>query len=46
LCEPELGNAALLTLAQRLMGAGWLLSDELGRRYFAHSEPTEQMVSA
>jgi uncharacterized circularly permuted ATP-grasp superfamily protein/uncharacterized alpha-E superfamily protein len=46
LCEPELGNAAVLTLAQRLMDAGWLLSDELGRRYFAHSEPTEQMVSA
>ncbi|MDI1260325.1 circularly permuted type 2 ATP-grasp protein [Aquabacterium sp.] len=46
LCEPELGNAALQVLAQRLMQAGWLLSDELGRRYFAHSEPTEQMVSA
>ncbi|RZI81463.1 MAG: hypothetical protein EOP38_19260 [Rubrivivax sp.] len=46
LCEPELGNAAVMTLAQRLMEAGWLMSDELGRRYFAHSEPTEQMVSA
>ncbi|MBC7699327.1 alpha-E domain-containing protein, partial [Aquabacterium sp.] len=46
LCETELGNAALQALAQRLMHAGWLLSDELGRRYFAHSEPTEQMVSA
>ncbi|MES2088524.1 MAG: alpha-E domain-containing protein [Pseudomonadota bacterium] len=46
LCEPELGNAAVLALAQRLMSTGWRLSDELARRYFAHAEPTEQMVSA
>ncbi|WP_374320129.1 circularly permuted type 2 ATP-grasp protein [Aquabacterium sp.] len=46
LCEPLLGEIAMLNLSQRLIEAGWRLSDELGRIYFAHAEPNEQMVSA
>ncbi|MDO9237666.1 MAG: circularly permuted type 2 ATP-grasp protein [Aquabacterium sp.] len=49
LCEPAQAascNSAVLALTQRLMDTGCRLSDELGRRYFAHAEPAEQMVSA
>jgi len=40
------GEAAVLALASRLQDAAWRLSDELGHRYFAHAEPTEQTMSA
>lgn len=46
LCDPEKGHAAVLAMLNRLIEAGWRLSDEVGRRYFAHAEPTDSMVSA
>lgn len=46
LCDPEKGHAAVLGMLNRLIEAGWRLSDEVGRRYFAHAEPTDSMVSA
>jgi hypothetical protein len=46
LCAPETSQAAVLAMLNRLIDAGWLLSDEVGRRYFAHAEPTDSMVSA
>ena len=46
LCDPEKGHAAVLSMLNRLIEAGWRLSDEVGRRYFAHAEPTDSMVSA
>lgn len=46
LCDPETGSQAVLNVLDRLTDAGWRLSDEVGRRYFAHAEPTDSMVSA
>ncbi|MBI2733503.1 MAG: circularly permuted type 2 ATP-grasp protein [Aquabacterium sp.] len=46
LCEAGKGQEAVLALLNRLIDAGWRLSDEVGRRYFAHAEPTDSMVSA
>ncbi|HET8869162.1 MAG TPA: alpha-E domain-containing protein, partial [Aquabacterium sp.] len=46
LCDPHTGRAATLKLMQTLIDLGWRLSDEVGRRYFAHAEPTDSMVSA
>ncbi len=46
LCAPDKGHEAVLALLNRLIDAGWRLSDEVGRRYFAHAEPTDSMVSA
>lgn len=46
LCDPEAGHDAVLAMLTRLTDAGWRLSDEVGRRYFAHAEPTDSMVSA
>ncbi|HEX5358264.1 MAG TPA: alpha-E domain-containing protein, partial [Aquabacterium sp.] len=46
LCDPEHGDEAVLNMLNRLIDAGWRLSDEVGRRYFAHAEPTDSMVSA
>jgi uncharacterized alpha-E superfamily protein len=46
LCDDETGARAVLTMLDRLADAGWRLSDEVGRRYFAHAEPTDSMVSA
>jgi uncharacterized circularly permuted ATP-grasp superfamily protein/uncharacterized alpha-E superfamily protein len=40
------GKEQVLALLNRLIDAGWRLSDELGRRYFAHAEPNDSMVSA
>lgn len=45
LSHPETGHAAVLALLNRLLDAGWRLSDEVGRRYFAHAEPTDSTVS-
>lgn len=46
LCDPETGSEAVLNLLNRLIDVGWRLSDEVGRRYFAHAETTDSMVSA
>jgi uncharacterized alpha-E superfamily protein len=46
LCDPQSGGQAVLDMLTRLIDAGWRLSDEVGRRYFAHAEPTDSMVSA
>lgn len=46
LCDPATGVARTLTMLQTLIELGWRLSDEVGRRYFAHAEPTDSMVSA
>jgi len=54
LCAPIKGSGMgrdaeldpVLALLNRLIDAGWRLSDEVGRRYFAHAEPTDSMVSA
>ncbi len=46
LCDPVHGRAAVLAMLDRLIDASWRLSDEVGRRYFAHAEPTDAMVSA
>ncbi|TAK94704.1 MAG: hypothetical protein EPO09_09120 [Aquabacterium sp.] len=46
LCDPASGDEAVLGMLNRLIEAGWRLSDEVGRRYFAHAEPTDSMVSA
>ncbi len=45
LIDPETGHAAMLALLNRLLDASWRLSDEVGRRYFAHAEPTDSTVS-
>ena len=37
---------AVLALLDQLLDAGWRLSDEVGRLYFAHAESTDSMVSA
>ena len=46
LCDPVSGHAAMLSLLDRLLEVSWRLSDEVGRIYFAHAEPTDLMVSA
>lgn len=46
LSDPEEGQARVLALTQRLMEAGWRLSDEVARQYFVHTEPNGAMVSA
>ncbi len=46
LVKSEEGEQAVLALCTRLTEAAWRLSDELGLRYFAHAEPTEQTMSA
>ena len=50
LCDPvddgAKGHAAVLAMLDRLIEAGWRLSDEVGRRYFAHAERTDSTVSA
>ena len=46
LSDPDTGHDAVLNMLNRLIDVGWLLSDEVGRRYFAHAEPTDSMVSA
>jgi uncharacterized circularly permuted ATP-grasp superfamily protein/uncharacterized alpha-E superfamily protein len=46
LCAPEGGREAVLAMLDRLVDAGWRLSDEVGRRYFAHAERTDSTVSA
>ncbi len=45
LCHPETGRKAVQSLLDRLVEAGWKLSDEIGRQYFAHAEPNDSMVS-
>jgi uncharacterized alpha-E superfamily protein len=45
LSDPETGQQAVIDLLQALIDLGWRLSDEVGRRYFAHAEPTDSMVS-
>jgi uncharacterized circularly permuted ATP-grasp superfamily protein/uncharacterized alpha-E superfamily protein len=44
--QPRRGEDVIVSLANRLVDAGWRLSDELGHRYFAHAEPNEQTMSA
>ncbi len=44
--QPRRGEEVIVALANRLVDAGWRLSDELGHRYFAHAEPNEQTMSA
>jgi uncharacterized circularly permuted ATP-grasp superfamily protein/uncharacterized alpha-E superfamily protein len=46
LSHPQDGHAATISLLERLMEAGWRLSDEVGRCYFAHAEAQDAMVSA
>ena len=46
LCDPVSGHGAVLALLDQLLDAGWRLSDEVGRLYFAHAESTDSMVSA
>lgn len=46
MCHPDSGREAVLNMLNRLIDAGWRLSDEVGRRYFAHAETTDSMVSA
>lgn len=46
LCDPETGHAKVEALLDHLLTAGWQLSDEIGRLYFAHSEAKDAMVSA
>ena len=45
LSDPETGQQAVIDLLQALIDLGWRLSDEVGRCYFAHAEPTDSMVS-
>ncbi|NBD21842.1 hypothetical protein GTZ97_14355 [Aquabacterium fontiphilum] len=46
LCDPARGDDAVMGMLNRLLDAGWRLSDEVGRLYFAHAEPNDAMVSA
>lgn len=46
LCDPKEGHARVLALCDRLLDAGWRLSDEIARQYFVHAEPNDSMVSA
>jgi uncharacterized circularly permuted ATP-grasp superfamily protein/uncharacterized alpha-E superfamily protein len=46
LCDPDKGDDAVLAMLNRLTDTGWRLSDEVGRRYFAHAERTDSTVSA
>lgn len=46
LSDPSKGHQAMTELLSNLIALGWRLSDEVGRRYFAHSAPTDSMVSA
>jgi uncharacterized circularly permuted ATP-grasp superfamily protein/uncharacterized alpha-E superfamily protein len=46
LCDPDKGPERVQALLNRLIEAGSRLSDEVGRRYFAHAESTDSMVSA
>jgi uncharacterized circularly permuted ATP-grasp superfamily protein/uncharacterized alpha-E superfamily protein len=46
LSDAQDGHAAVLSLLERLIEAGWRLSDEVGRCYFAHAEAHDAMVSA
>lgn len=46
LCSPVEGHARVLALCDRLLDAGWRLSDEIARQYFVHAEPNDSMVSA
>jgi uncharacterized circularly permuted ATP-grasp superfamily protein/uncharacterized alpha-E superfamily protein len=46
LCDPKTGDDAVIALLDRLIEASWRLSDEVGRRYFAHAEQVDSMVSA
>ncbi|MEY4766535.1 MAG: hypothetical protein RI907_3208 [Pseudomonadota bacterium] len=46
LADPQDGHAATIAMAERLLEAGWRLSDEVGRCYFAHAEAQDAMVSA
>jgi uncharacterized circularly permuted ATP-grasp superfamily protein/uncharacterized alpha-E superfamily protein len=46
LSDPQDGHAAVVSLMGRLIEAGWRLSDEVGRNYFAHAESNDAMVSA
>lgn len=45
LCDDLTGHAAVQAMLDRLLETGWRLSDEVGRLYFAHAEPTDSMVS-
>ena len=45
LADPVSGPAAMEKLLESLVSLGWRLSDEVGRRYFVHAEPTDSMVS-
>ncbi|HEX5312719.1 circularly permuted type 2 ATP-grasp protein [Aquabacterium sp.] len=45
LADPASGAAAMQQLLESLVTLGWRLSDEVGRRYFVHAEPTDSMVS-
>ena len=45
LSDPDTGPQAVMDLLKALIDMGWRLSDEVGRRYFAHAEPTDSMVS-
>jgi len=36
----------VLALCDRLLDAGWRLSDEVARQFFVHTEPNDSMVSA
>ena len=45
LTDPVSGPAAMEKLLESLVSLGWRLSDEVGRRYFVHAEPTDSMVS-
>ena len=45
LTDAQHGDQAVLGLLNRLLEAGWRLSDEVGRLYFAHAEPEDAMVS-
>ena len=46
LCDPVEGHARVLALCDRLLDAGWRLSDEVARQFFVHTEPNDSMVSA
>ncbi len=46
LSDPRRGHQAMTDLLNKLQELGWRLSDEVGRRYFAHALPTDLMVSA
>ena len=46
LSHPQDGHGATVALMGRVIEAGWRLSDEVGRCYFAHAEAQDAMVSA